>query len=382
MTSLRRLGGPLTIALAVAQGACSTAEEAGGGAPDHACYYGCGDGSGGSAGSSGAGQGGTVLDASGDAPWVSPLCGKGSCDPDFEQACSPSGAIDAGAIDAGGDAAMADAASEASDDATGEPDDDASSGADASFDDDGSADDDASIDAAPSDDAASDDDGPAPGDADADADAAAGDANDDALFTPADAGAPANPPPSAMACHVEPTSSGPTSMCGPAGTGQAGAACDSSSDCAPGLGCVGTANAGECQPYCCGDPENCPKQTYCTPRPSRDDAASPSPMMVPACVPATPCTLLEPQPCAAQGLVCGLVRADGTTSCVPAGTGQLDEPCPCAFGFVCAKSTNKCLKLCHTGQGSTECPGGTCQGGAGGLPAGFGVCVGAVGDGG
>lgn len=191
-----------------------------------------------------------------------------------------------------------------------------------------------------------------------------------------DAGAEEDGDEAVHACHVRPATQGPERVCEPAGDGGINAPCISSRDCAPGLGCVGPQNAGICRPYCCGDPEACPESTFCEVRELRDEEASDEPIGVPVCMPAMNCKLLEAEPCASMGLVCGIVRADGTTSCVPPGTGKLDEPCPCAFGYVCAKSSNKCLKLCHVNNASAECPGGTCQGGTGGLPTGFGVCVG------
>lgn len=188
---------------------------------------------------------------------------------------------------------------------------------------------------------------------------------------------PAKPsPPLPESCHVERGPNGPERSCKPAGMGEANAPCMASSDCAPGLACVGARHSGVCRPYCCENAEGCPSQTFCEAQVLREDAESEDPLSVPVCVPAMGCKLLEDEPCASMGLVCGIVRADGTTSCVAAGTGKLDEPCPCASGYVCAKSSNRCLKLCHVSQAAVECPSGTCQGGTEELPPGFGVCVG------
>lgn len=179
------------------------------------------------------------------------------------------------------------------------------------------------------------------------------------------------------ACRVKASPEGPIRGCEAAGSGQIDEPCVSASDCAPGLACVGPEHGGSCRPYCCGDPEACPSQSFCDVREIRgEESLEGETTRVPVCVPANGCKLLEHEPCASMGLVCGIVRSDGTTSCTSAGEGKLDEACPCAFGYVCAKSQNRCLKLCHVSLSAQECPGGTCQGGTDELPPGFGVCVG------
>lgn len=289
------------------------------------CFYGCDDGAPGGWDAGSQDQDTVVADGGDDALPLSPFCGHGSCHPDDSEACT-------------GDFSGLSAEAELS----------------------------------------SDDEDPA--------DAGAGDA--DPLLPPGsgdepppdegDAGADSGDAPELpnMACHVRGGPKGPERACEATGSGVTGSPCMASSDCAPGLACVGPKHGGVCRPYCCGDVEACPSRTHCEVRELRDDADEASPMGIPVCVPAMDCKLLEHEPCASLGLVCGIVRADGTTSCVPPGTGKLDEPCPCAFGYVCAKSQNKCLKLCHVNLASAECPGGTCQGGTGELPPGIGVCVG------
>ncbi len=141
--------------------------------------------------------------------------------------------------------------------------------------------------------------------------------------------------------------------------------------------------------YCCLDPEACPEATHCGVRTSRD-ALHDDPeaeFLVPVCVPADDCELL-PGPggtnrCS-DGLMCAIVRADGTTACVLPGTAGEGEPCavvgsghsPCAEGYVCSKATNTCLELCRINE-PDACAGGVCQGGTGGIPDEYGVCVGA-----
>lgn len=290
------------------------------------CFYGCSDGAPGGWDAGSDDKGDSTPDAGDDALPLSPLCGQGSCHPDLPEACSTESA------------SLLQTASEESDEEA-PPDDPADAGNDGE----------------PLLPPPSSGEEP-PGDDDAGADSGSG------TELPH------------MGCHVWRGPEGPERSCQATGAGDVSAPCITSADCAPGLACVGPKHGGICRPYCCGDAEACPSRTYCDVRELRDEGESP--MGIPVCVPAMNCKLLEQEPCASLGLVCGIVRADGTTSCVLPGTGKLDEPCPCAFGYVCAKSQNKCLKLCHVNLASAECPGGTCQGGTGELPPGIGVCVG------
>jgi hypothetical protein len=99
------------------------------------------------------------------------------------------------------------------------------------------------------------------------------------------------------------------------------------------------------------------------------------PILIPVCIHATNCELLTDE--CGEDLTCAIVRANGTTSCVEPGVGAAGDPCPCASGFVCSLLTNECKKLCHLNEDATDCgPGAKCQGGSGGFPLGFGICVG------
>ena len=165
--------------------------------------------------------------------------------------------------------------------------------------------------------------------------------------------------------------------CGEVGALTEASPCFATADCALGLACVGS-GAGACRPLCCGDLEACAPGTYCAPQPLVSDGPNgpddDSDVLVPVCVLASQCTLLDDGTCT-DGQICTIVRVDGTTSCVDPGDGQLGEACPCAAGFVCATGINECMKLCKIGQ-SGGCPESyTCQGGATVYPAGFGVCV-------
>jgi hypothetical protein len=158
--------------------------------------------------------------------------------------------------------------------------------------------------------------------------------------------------------------------------------CNTAADCAAGLGCIDTPNGGTCQPYCCGDVEACPNNTFCVPKLMAEDKAT----QIPVCVPTDNCTLLSehscssanpPTPgCCADGLACFIVRGNGATTCMAPGAGQLGDPCPCDAGYVCSKLTNQCRKLCRLGNDATDCPnGGKCEGGSTAYPVGYGVCI-------
>ena len=155
------------------------------------------------------------------------------------------------------------------------------------------------------------------------------------------------------------------------------APCNAASDCGPGLGCVlpSEQSTGVCRQYCCGDTEKCPTHTFCAPRPMTE-GDDPN-LQIPVCVDADDCTLLADNKQCAEGTVCTVVRADGTTACIPPGEGKQGDKCPCAAGYACTKLKNECHKICHTDPGSLpqECdPGYSCQGNVP-LPDGFGLCI-------
>lgn len=192
-----------------------------------------------------------------------------------------------------------------------------------------------------------------------------------------------------FACQVTADSTGERiAMCVPGGIGVDSDPCVTSADCAAGFACVG-ATAGVCRAYCCFDPEACAEDRYCGVRPSRDSTQKDptAEFLLPVCIPAEPCKLL-PGPDGNNGcdvgLMCAIVRSNGTTACVEPGTATEGEPCedvdpgqsPCAEGFVCSKSTNTCLALCSI-TAEDPCNGGVCQGGTSGMPMDYGVCVGA-----
>jgi hypothetical protein len=180
-----------------------------------------------------------------------------------------------------------------------------------------------------------------------------------------DAGVPA-----ALTCKLAPISGEAVAGCTPVGDFAAGDPCQTAADCGVGLACVATPSGGICRPYCCGQVEACPVDTYCAPTPMAEAAVK-----IPVCLPAKMCKPLDDSTCT-DGQTCTIVRDDGTTSCVDPGDGSRGDACPCAAGQVCSKITNTCLKLCHIGNDAADCGAGSCQGGVMGYPDGIGICVG------
>lgn len=193
----------------------------------------------------------------------------------------------------------------------------------------------------------------------------------------------------AFACQVTTDLNGDRlAMCVPGGSGVDSDPCVTSADCSAGYACVGDKNTGVCRSYCCIDPEACAAGTYCGVLPTRDPVQvdPEAQFLLPVCIPAVDCELLPSSGTnrCTEGLMCAIVRADGTTACVIPGAGGEGEPCeevdpgqsPCAEGFVCSKATNTCLALCRVGTPGV-CGEGACQGGTDGIPEEYGVCVGA-----
>lgn len=195
-------------------------------------------------------------------------------------------------------------------------------------------------------------------------------------------GGPGTAPP-VLACQLVHREGTVAAECAQSGSGAEGAACVSARDCAPGLGCVGSAGGGQCLPYCCGGNDSCGEGRYCTQRPLRslditDDADAPT---VPVCAVADNCSLMlgpctDPGSCSCPaGLACTIVRAS-TTACLEPGEGAEGEGCPCAPGFFCSQGTNTCLKFCNTKDPASNCGERECQPGPSGFPMGWGLCVG------
>lgn len=174
-----------------------------------------------------------------------------------------------------------------------------------------------------------------------------------------------------------------TRACESTGTASVDAPCLASSDCEPGLACVGEGVTGTCRPYCCEGTSTCDDGYYCA---SRDEVGSD--LSVPVCAPVDNCSLLEPYPCPAGeectctgDMACVVVRADGSTACAEPGDGGRGAACTgkstgeCAYGFVCSPSQG-CLEVCSTVGANSGCQDGAhCQTPPG-FPVDLGVCVG------
>jgi len=316
----------------------------------------------GAAGSSFSGAGGTfVIPADAATITFNRLCGVRTCDPGYRKACpgtlQPTPHPDAAAPEA----AAADAA--APTDVSDAPTDAAADGKDAA---DSSSAPDATAKAAP--------------------DATADTTSPEADAPSTDAQVPE------LGCYIEKTGSELVPTCAPAGLGPEGSPCKDSHDCEPGLGCVDMSLAlecasalacpdsaltprGECKQLYCAFPVACPASTFYQELPLRM-AGETSPYKVPVCAPIDGCDMLSPTSCSG-GRVCTIV-GDNATTCLLPGDALRDEQCDdqnrCAAGLVCSKSTSTCMKLCRIG--STDCPGGTCQGGSAAFPQGLGVCLG------
>ncbi len=190
-------------------------------------------------------------------------------------------------------------------------------------------------------------------------------------------------PPTGQACQLVSRSGNIEAECAQSGLGSEGVACASSRDCAPGLGCVGSAGAGQCLPYCCGGNDACGAGRYCTERPLRapDIADGQGAPLIPVCAVADNCSLTlgsctERGACSCpEGLACTIVRAD-TTTCVVPGSGREGNSCPCASGYFCSQGTNTCLQFCNTKDAVSSCGERECQPGPRGFPMGWGLCVG------
>lgn len=201
---------------------------------------------------------------------------------------------------------------------------------------------------------------------------------------------PARPAPGAprFACQLAVNDGKVQRACGVAGSQALEQACTSSIDCAPGLGCVGSAGSGRCLPYCCGvDTDSCEPGFYCAERPLRSEAfgANNGPL-VPVCDRADNCSLGEEENCTGSGCVCGpdmacqLVGDNRTTACVklPEHPGHAGDACPCDRGYHCSQGTQICVKTCALdAEDSDTCGSGVCQA-TPVLPEGWGICVGAA----
>jgi hypothetical protein len=177
----------------------------------------------------------------------------------------------------------------------------------------------------------------------------------------------------AFGCHVAQTSAtAVTPICVTAGPGGDGSACATVSDCAPGFECVG---AGTCRRYCCGG--TCDDTHFCDVQSEVASGVDEAGVVVPVCMPVTPCALpgesADAGGCGVQGRGCAVVLVGTATdlapaaSCVDTGAAGVGESCDvehCADGLTCIGSWGNgiCYMLCDAAV--PTCPAGqVCSGG-------------------
>jgi hypothetical protein len=123
------------------------------------------------------------------------------------------------------------------------------------------------------------------------------------------------------------------------------------------VGTAGGGQPGQCRQYCCNYTCSDPS-TFCDIRASFDDAQ----LIVPVCMPITPCKLLAgDMACSTDGTCAVVDQENGTTSCVPTGPRTDGEECEyahCAVNLTClgTPGARKCHRLCHTDATTTDCP--------------------------
>lgn len=164
------------------------------------------------------------------------------------------------------------------------------------------------------------------------------------------------------------------------GTKVAGANCESTIDCLPGLGCFARGSEAICAHVCCpsDDIGTCPGIETCSGSGVLVDGTATDWW---SCVGARSCDVLaQPSGCEAdEG--CYIVSPDAETNCLRAGTQEVAEPCArqndCSPGLFCSAG-GECLRICDIGatSGDAVCPSaeGLCQAYPH-SPDGSGVCT-------
>ncbi len=166
----------------------------------------------------------------------------------------------------------------------------------------------------------------------------------------------------ALACRVVRRGSTVGPQCTVAGTGEDGAACRASPDCAVGFDCVG--NPGQCRRYCCLGSKSCGADRICDKQTIAGEQT-----IVPVCAPIHPCQLLTAKACPDNETCAIADQRDGRTSCVTIGSASVGEACEytnCGAGLACLgqEGSRSCFKLCVKSK-MGECPTDTkCKGSA------------------
>jgi hypothetical protein len=149
--------------------------------------------------------------------------------------------------------------------------------------------------------------------------------------------------------HCVITADGPA--CGAdAGTSLAGASCEHTTDCGPGLSCFAdsAAGLGVCAEVCCPGDATCGAERRCG---GSGELVSGAITAWARCLPIRPCDLGHPELVCAAREGCYIVDAEGHTECLIAGTALEGEPCnasnDCAAFGVCTGIVDRtCARVC------------------------------------
>jgi hypothetical protein len=135
--------------------------------------------------------------------------------------------------------------------------------------------------------------------------------------------------------------------CEPAGEGEAGTACDSSTTCGRGLYCA----AGVCRKLCCGaDWSACDEGESCIRNLNVRAGGEVIAAGVDLCFPVGTCDVFDPNSCADQpDRECKIVDAIGQVACAPKSDKDVGDACAppdvCKQGLSCVGGF--CVKLCR-----------------------------------
>ncbi|MEM7604970.1 MAG: hypothetical protein AAF411_06395 [Myxococcota bacterium] len=165
---------------------------------------------------------------------------------------------------------------------------------------------------------------------------------------------------------------GPEPMCvDRAGSLMEGDACETVSDCRPGLACFRRGTRGECGRVCCpADPSVCGEELTCGAGVLVDGTET----TYGECRPPRTCDIVSGDECT-DGEAC--YRFEDRTDCAPEGSAMVGEACEgpagCGRGLSCVGAfEGVCARNCRLGE---RCPSGEgeCQSVAN-SPPGFGLC--------
>ncbi|MBW2461625.1 MAG: hypothetical protein JRH11_08250 [Deltaproteobacteria bacterium] len=222
------------------------------------------------------------------------------------------------------------------------------------------------------------------------------DGGDPDTTVPMDAGADASPPDAAPATCAGDCTPTDAATCGDAGvctlsaalpmclpevgTKVAGATCESTLDCLPGLACFARGAEAICAQVCCPSDavEACPSPETCTGSGVLVDDSITGWW---SCVGVRSCDVLDPAEVCEADEGCYIVSPDADTNCLRAGPQEVGQPCArqndCSSGLFCSAG-GECLRICAIGTTSGD---GACPAAEGGCqayphsPDGSGICT-------